>query len=414
MEEEAQNSADPLKKVRPFYDHVKEKCRSLYQPLQELSVDERMVKSKARSHFKQYICNKPTKWGFKFWVLADPTGYTCDYNLYCGRQRSGTISENGLAYDVVMKLVQPYHSQGYMVFCDNFYTSPTLLQSLKANGIGATGTLNTNRRGVPACVKQIQQVLNRTGISRGTGYYVREEDNVYVCWRDNKCVCVASNSYPGHRDGTTSRRGKNPSGHFEMMEIPLPSPIKAYNKYMGGVDKSDQLIGYHRILRQTKRYWRTLLFHLFEICVTNSAVIRKWKHMQNKTKPLTMSGFRDAVVLAIIKKYGGDNTQHGMQDFTIRHGSTPYAGTRRKCAICHKKCTRYCKDCPFSPALCQSIKKQCHEDWHSDSVCAAHTRAHWFTRQRNCMSKLSKRSGLPKKRPGRPKGSKNKRRKVIQ
>ena len=91
--DEQQNVEDPLKKVRPFYDHVKTKCSQFYQPLREISVDERMVKSKARSRFRQYIRNKPTKWGFKFWVLSDPTGYTCDYDMYCGRQRSTSISE---------------------------------------------------------------------------------------------------------------------------------------------------------------------------------------------------------------------------------------------------------------------------------------------------------------------------------
>ena len=116
MDEESANVNDPLKKVRPFHDAVKKRCGELYQPLCELSVDERMVKSKARSHFKQYIHNKPTKWGFKFWVLADLTGFTSDFNLYCGRHRNTQISENGMSYDVVMELVQPYHSQGYSVF----------------------------------------------------------------------------------------------------------------------------------------------------------------------------------------------------------------------------------------------------------------------------------------------------------
>ena len=75
--EELANADDPLKKVRPFYDDLKRKSQELYQPLRKLSVDERMVKSKARTHFQQYIQNKPTKWGFKFWVIADPTGYAC-------------------------------------------------------------------------------------------------------------------------------------------------------------------------------------------------------------------------------------------------------------------------------------------------------------------------------------------------
>ena len=35
--------------------------------------------------YPQYIRNKPTKWGFKFCVLADPTGYTLDFNVYSGQ-----------------------------------------------------------------------------------------------------------------------------------------------------------------------------------------------------------------------------------------------------------------------------------------------------------------------------------------
>ena len=62
---------DPLNKVRPFYSHMREVCSSLFVPSQNIAVDERMVKSKARFFFKQYIRNKPTKWGFKLWVIAD-------------------------------------------------------------------------------------------------------------------------------------------------------------------------------------------------------------------------------------------------------------------------------------------------------------------------------------------------------
>ena len=135
-EEEDSNSNDPLKKIRGMQDRVKKACAQYYHPLRELSIDERMVKSKARSHFRQYLKNKPTKWGFKYFVLADPTGYTLDFNLYCGARRSGPISEHGLCYDVVMNLIQMYPHQGYFLFMDNFYTSPTLVKVLKTGTSG--------------------------------------------------------------------------------------------------------------------------------------------------------------------------------------------------------------------------------------------------------------------------------------
>ena len=100
-QEELENAQHPLKKILPLHTHMKMKCRELYQPLQQISVDERMVKSKARTKFRQYMKDKPCKWGFKYWVMSDPTGHTCDFNLYCGAAQSAG-SENGLAYDVVM------------------------------------------------------------------------------------------------------------------------------------------------------------------------------------------------------------------------------------------------------------------------------------------------------------------------
>ena len=76
---------DKLRKVAPFIDHFKNRCRDLYQPSKYVSVDERLVKSKHRSGIRQYIKNKPVKFGIKLWVLADSeNGYTCDFNVYAG------------------------------------------------------------------------------------------------------------------------------------------------------------------------------------------------------------------------------------------------------------------------------------------------------------------------------------------
>ena len=139
------NGNDPLKKVRWFYNAVRAKCLELYQPLQQLSVDECMVKSKARTHFCQFICNKPTKWGFKFWVLADSTGFTSNCSLYCGKQCGKPISDNGLAFHVVTDILHAFDYQGYSVYFDNRYTSPMLLHALKEKKFSDIGTLRANR-----------------------------------------------------------------------------------------------------------------------------------------------------------------------------------------------------------------------------------------------------------------------------
>ena len=74
-----------------------------------------MVKSKkARCHMIQYMKDKPTKWGFNVWVIADMSGYTTDFNVYTGKFEQ--YSDYGLSHNVVIKLLEPFWFQGYEVF----------------------------------------------------------------------------------------------------------------------------------------------------------------------------------------------------------------------------------------------------------------------------------------------------------
>ena len=84
----------------------------MYKPHSNVSIDERMVRNKGRYSFRQYIKDKPTKWGMKWWVLADSCNdYTYNFDLHLGR--SNIISKFGLGYDVVMKLATTLFDQGY-------------------------------------------------------------------------------------------------------------------------------------------------------------------------------------------------------------------------------------------------------------------------------------------------------------
>ncbi len=105
-----------------------------------------MVRSKARFSFRQYIRNKPVKWGFKLWCLSR-NGYTSCFSVYRGKNGEVRTS-NGLGYDVVVSLMKDYLSQGYSLYIDNFYTSPVLVSDFYGLGVDVTGTLDITRIGV--------------------------------------------------------------------------------------------------------------------------------------------------------------------------------------------------------------------------------------------------------------------------
>ena len=121
-------------------------------------------------------------------------------------------SSNGLGYDVVVSLMQDYQSQGYSLYIDNFYTSPTLVSDLYDLGVHVTGTLDCTRTGVPAEIPALKKQMAKKSVSRGEGSYVRDGVCVYAVWKDTKCASVMSNEHPDHSESKVTRNIKDKDG----------------------------------------------------------------------------------------------------------------------------------------------------------------------------------------------------------
>ena len=71
-----EEAEDRLKKVRYLYEQMQKRFKTPFQPGQCVSVDERVIPSKARFTFRQYLLKKPVKWGTKVWALCNSgTGF---------------------------------------------------------------------------------------------------------------------------------------------------------------------------------------------------------------------------------------------------------------------------------------------------------------------------------------------------
>ena len=113
---------------------------------QSVSIDESMVPYFGRYGCKQYMRNKPVKFGYKFWVAATPLGYAIQFCPYAGKDENH-VSNLGLGGSVVATLAEKLPLQvgsNYHIVMDNFFTSPNLARILKAKDIAATGNVRFN------------------------------------------------------------------------------------------------------------------------------------------------------------------------------------------------------------------------------------------------------------------------------
>ena len=333
---------DKLAKVRFLIDFIRDKCQQLYQPSENISIDERMVRNKGRFSFRQYIRDKPTKWGFKLWVLADSlTGYTWDFEVYTGKSTKA-CSSFGLAYDVVMRLCTSLLYQGYRLFVDNFYTSIRLLLDLFKKGMHACGTVRQNRRGFPSIMKDQWEKK----AERGNMRWVRQDELLTVQWKDSKCVTLMSTMHNASNYSFVHRRLKE-NDKFRKILVRQPSIISSYNINMAGVDKSDQLIGKYNCLRKTNKWWKTLFYHLVDICRVNSFVLFKTWQAANpdipelvRSKKYSQLEFTEELIRELANVEHDDPVPllSSPRKPSASHQITPeYTDCKRNCKFCYKR-----------------------------------------------------------------------------
>ncbi|KAM3871364.1 piggyBac transposable element-derived protein 4-like [Diretmus argenteus] len=358
---------DKLFRVKPLMDDIRDACQAHYHPKKALSVDERMVATKAKMGMTQYMKDKPTRWGIKLFVLADSdNGYTVNFNVYIGKSHKPT-SEHGLSYYAVMDLIQPsYLGTGYHVYIDNFYTSPKLFRDLVFMKFGACDTYRDNRKGRP---RGRENALTKKS-ERGSVRWIREEPLVFIKWMDTQEVSVCSTIHPAVSPGdTVQRRVKGEDGHWMMKEILCPTPILAYNKNMGGVDLSDQLLQYYSTHRRCARWYRTLFLATMNAYILHCEIsnTQRVQHMTHKDFMTELVGQLCGVGTTGVPI----NRKAEHIPVAIAMSTDPRLKAtqgRRICQNCHQLGRRNltawkCKSC--DAALCLIIGRNCFEEWHS-------------------------------------------------
>ncbi|XP_028419488.1 piggyBac transposable element-derived protein 4-like [Perca flavescens] len=362
---------DPLFQLKPLLDTIKTACKAFYHPRRNLSIDKRMVATKAHIGTTQYIKAKPIKWGFKLFVLADSSnGYTWDFAVYTGK--SQLASGIGLAYDSVMSLMKTaYLGSGFHLYVDHFYTSPKLFKELLSLNIGACGTYRDTRR---ECPRTNSNALKKSD-PRGSIRWIRDGPLLFVKWMDTREVSVCSTIHEAFSGSTLHKRMKTKDGSWTTKSIPCPTPVVEYNRHMGGVYLSNQLIQCYSVHHNSMRWYRTLFFHFLDIAATNSFLLHKELCREKQEEPMTHRAFLQELTaqlccVTVVTPPAQAHSGHlpvAISEQTELSKRASYG--RRTCVHCRKtKQVRQstpwkCMECDV--ALCVIADRNCFRDWHN-------------------------------------------------
>lgn len=123
---------------------------SLRTPAEYTTIDEQLIPFRGRCPFRQYLPNKPKKYGIKVFALVDSrTFYLLKFEIYAGAQHDGPYKKVNTPFDIVQRLVEPIKGSGRNLTTDNWYSSIPLAKWLLENKITLTGTLRKNKREIP-------------------------------------------------------------------------------------------------------------------------------------------------------------------------------------------------------------------------------------------------------------------------
>ena len=309
-----ENKNNRLYKVAELFEYFIGACKANYRPNMCIALDEAVKKFKGRCIFKQYIKNKPVRWGIKiFCVCCSATSYLWNASFYVGKKEEDEDRDKdaSVTQSTVVKLLEPLSGKNHRVYMDNYYTSIPLFNELLKMEIFATGTVRTNGKGLDRYVtmkKEEERNLKKNpGLTRFSSY----GRLVYAAWFDKRAVHVLSNCHQPVGDDTvdhwfTAKKGEKAqtaSGKI-LKKIPICPIVRSYRLWMGAVDTFDQFRSYIKLEMRTGKFWHVMFWFILESALVNAWILyRVSRELALLEVEYTHFQFRVAIALALAQEW---------------------------------------------------------------------------------------------------------------
>ena len=190
-------------------------------------------------------------------------------------------------------------------------------------GIRSCGTCRSNRRGLPAGIKQ-----EKNRLAKGATKCWQRGQLGCLAWNDSKPVLFLSTHQ--RVDAVTAI----PVAHGHPATT-CPTVAVDYNHNKGHVDQVDQLRSYYVIQRRARRTWPALAWWLLDMCISNA--YKLWC-LETSTAPELLH-FRGQLLVQIAAAYPSQRTP--VQPTVSAAGHQPFVGHwperveyKHDCAFC--------------------------------------------------------------------------------
>ncbi|UYV71262.1 hypothetical protein LAZ67_8002424 [Cordylochernes scorpioides] len=278
---------NPTARFEKLIEHVNNKFIYYYKPTQNLTVDESLVCLKNRTRLRQYMPQKHHgRFGVKLWMLCESkTGYCLRMKPYKGKL-SPIIKS--LSYDVPMNLLQESSllGKGYHLITDNFFTSINLAKDLLDSHTYLTGTIRTNRKGLPKTLKSAKLGVDES-------LYMVNNNLLALAYKEKKSKPPVK-FLSTFCDASSGKKKVSDQRDYPQMKI-------CYDSYMGGVDLNDQMLYTYMDERKGRKFYRKVILNIFHRAFLNSFILYE-QHTKDNPK-LSRRAFNYSVINELVKNH---------------------------------------------------------------------------------------------------------------
>lgn len=261
---------DKLAPIRELFELMVDSFQRYFVPSEYVTIDEQLLAFRGNCPFRQYIPNKPAKYGVKMFALVDAkTAYTINLETYVGMQPAGPYQQSNSSQEIVLRLVEPICGTNRNITGDNWFSSiPLANKLLREKKLTYVGTLRKTKREIPLNFLPNKQRLQHSSLFG----FQRDMTLVSYCPKKNKTVIVLSTM---HHDKAVDE---------ETGEKRKPEMISFYNMTKVGVDLVDQICQHNNVARNTRRWPMVIFYDLLNIASINALCIYKAHHPEEKLK----------------------------------------------------------------------------------------------------------------------------------